>query len=469
MEKLVGRDQELALLRLELERRRPSLVMVYGPRRVGKTALLMRALKGQKVIYYCGQRLAPSSNLSLFKNTVTESLGNGVRIEPDADWDSVFGAIQQFALRAPRPITLVLDEFGDLCTAHSALSTTVGRVWERIRAAAPPFNLILCGSRVGFMQRLAGSGGPFRTRPSLELLLEPLSYLQAAGFFPDWPIEDRLAAYGVFGGLPYYLRLCDPDVSLRDNVIGLVMDPYGPLHDEPNHVLEAELQNLARYSSVLHAMGSGCREWRQIARKVPELGDGGALGVYLKKLEELRLIRVLRSLDSARRARNRRYALSDPFLQFWYRFVLPNSSALQAGAARQVFTKRVAPFLDDHMSGIFSGICREYLRMTGEAVFGSAPREVGEIWGNGLAIPVAARLSDGSSLVGECNWLSGPAAATTLAGLKEKAEKTTLVKSLGRCRFVIFARDGFTEDLIRDAATQPGVRLLGPAELLGEA
>jgi len=41
----VGRERELAVLARELGRASPSLIVVYGRRRVGKSTLILRALK----------------------------------------------------------------------------------------------------------------------------------------------------------------------------------------------------------------------------------------------------------------------------------------------------------------------------------------------------------------------------------------------------------------------------------------
>lgn len=464
---LIGRNEELRQLRLELERWRPSLVVIHGQRGSGKTALLLEALKDQSVVYYRGQHLAPSDNVSLFQQTVERDLG--VDLSAASSWESIFNHLQQFALRAPRPVTVFLDDFPLVCEPQSDLAATLGRLWERIVATAPPLNLVLCGSQRNVMKRLADSRGPLRTRPSLELEVKPLDYMDTARFFSSWPLQDRLSGYGVFGGVPQYLVQCDDTRSLRSNVVDLILHPSGPLHDEPYVQLQADLQNPARYASVLHAIGQGCSDWRSIAKRVPEVGSGGALGVYLKKLEELELIRVVRSLDADRKARNRRYHLADPFIQFWCRFVLPNRSALQTIDPDQVFARHVQPSLDQHMEGVFASVCREYVNRYAPRLLSSAIKESGEIWGKACQVPVAARLTDGTVILGECQWSGRRTAAELLESLRICANNTSLVKSIKKCHFLVFVRDRVLTDLPDTDISPEQVHLIRLEELLAGA
>ncbi len=61
------------------------------------------------------------------------------------------------------------------------------------------------------------------------------------------------------------------------------------------------------------------------------------------------------------RTRRGRWRLSDPFFRFWFRFVLPNRSVLEAGDAWQVWNAKIAPFLDPHVSTTFEEVCAEHL------------------------------------------------------------------------------------------------------------
>ena len=48
----LGRRQELALLSREYDRPRPSLIVMRGRRRVGKSTLLLHTLKDRPAVYF---------------------------------------------------------------------------------------------------------------------------------------------------------------------------------------------------------------------------------------------------------------------------------------------------------------------------------------------------------------------------------------------------------------------------------
>jgi AAA+ ATPase superfamily predicted ATPase len=52
MTPFVGRTQEIDLLHREYKRKRPSLIVIYGRRRVGKSTLILESLKTRKFVYY---------------------------------------------------------------------------------------------------------------------------------------------------------------------------------------------------------------------------------------------------------------------------------------------------------------------------------------------------------------------------------------------------------------------------------
>ena len=110
------------------------------------------------------------------------------------------------------------------------------------------------------------------------------------------------------------------------------------------------------------------------------------------------MIDIAWSLDANEKDRNRRYTLQDPFLEFWYRFVLPNQSALEAGHARGVLEKLIVPFLEDHMGAVFEVICREYVRFHAQEILEYPARTVGRVWAAGYDLDVAGELLDGSSI-----------------------------------------------------------------------
>lgn len=463
----IGRTREIQAIRRELERPRPSVIVVLGRRRVGKSRLLVEATGSRPTIYYQATKVADSMSLAWFKAEAARVTGPDPILDSLGDWMGVLTFLEQVARSRIPGLTIILDEFPYLCEVDPALPSVLQKFCDGLRDRGSPLNLVVCGSKISFMEELLAEKNPMHGRQTLELDVGPLTFRDAAGFFPDWTPEQRLRAYGVFGGIPYYLNLCNPGGTLEENILELVLSMGAPLSDEPNNLLQAELRDVTRYATILRSIADGCTDSGAIIGRVRELRDASALAPYVQKLAELRLIRIVRSLDATERERDRRYFLDDPFLAFWYRFYLPNISPLAAGHAEDVWHHAIGPYLDDHMGGVFEWICRDYVRLFAKEVLPTPAQAVGQIWAADFDIDVAGRLLNGAAVWGECKGWNGPVGVNAHEHLQDVARRTRYARDAAESYYLVFARSGFTPDLRRRADDDPSLRLVGPAELLG--
>jgi AAA+ ATPase superfamily predicted ATPase len=250
-----------------------------------------------------------------------------------------------------------------------------------------------------------------------------------------------------------------------ENMLDTTLRSGAPLYDEPSLLLQAELNSPPRYASILHAIAEGCHDYGEIIGRVKDFKDRGQLAPYMGKLEKLRLIEVVRPIDATPKERNSRYFLADPFLMFWYRFVLPNRSALEAGHHQAVLMHAIQPYLSDYMGLVFERICREYLRFYGQELLGQPAKTVGQSWAADYDLDIVAELFGGEPVFGECKWWSEPVGFNVL----EKLEQNILRTSFGgkqAARLLLFSRKGFTAPLKQAIKERPEVSLLEPKHLL---
>lgn len=464
----IGRARELELLRAEYARKRPSLVVVYGRRRVGKSTLLIRSLQelDSPRVYYQASRLTNSDNLELLKQAVQTQLrlssAQQSVLSGLSEWPALLAFLQGLA---DSGLTLVLDEFPYLCEAYPALPSVLQAAWDRVRSANSPFNLVLCGSSIAFMEELLAERNPLRGRQTAELNLQPLTYREAALTLPKYTLEERLLAYGIWGGLPYYLSLLEPQMPLGQNLVDTVLQAGSPLYDEANLLLQAELSSPSRYASVLHAIADGCHDYGEIIGRVKDFKDRSQLAPYMGRLEELRLIEVVRPIDARPKERNSRYFLADPFLMFWYRFVLPNRSALEAGHHKAVLEHAILPQMSEYMGLVFERICREYLRFYGQEQLGQPAKTVGQIWAADYDLDVVGELFSGEPVFGECKWWSEAVGINLLEKLEQNAGRSGFGGKKAP-RFLLFSRKGFSAQVKKIAKERSDVYLLEPRHLL---
>lgn len=459
----VGREREQRLLSKEIERQRPSLVVVTGRRRVGKSRLLREATAKHRTVIFQATRLSSELNLEGFKQEVANVLGASEVLNGITTWEGVLNYAGQFASEE-QPLVVVIDEFPYLSDTYAPLPSILQRFWDQEVARDGRLNLILCGSAISQMEELLAERNPLYGRATMKLTIRPLPLRDAALFFPHYSGEEQILAHAIFGGTPYYLRLCDPSADLKSNVIDLLLTEGAPLIDEPNTLLQSELRDPAVYSSILFAIATGCNTANEIANRIGR-DSTGAITPYLEKLRALDLIRATKSLDANEKARNFRFHINDRLIAFWHWFVRPNLTAISEGQGLDVYDERVAPYLSEYMGKAFEGLCVDHVQQHGKELFGSAAQEIGQIWSGDYDIDVAGTLLDGSVFFGECKWQSEPIGGGVVRTLLERAETTAYGRRAPSRHFILFSRNGFTSEASRMAEDNGSMVLLSPSDM----
>ena len=101
----------------------------------------------------------------------------------------------------------------------------------------------------------------------------------------------------------------------------------------------------------------------------------------LQQLVDLGYLRRRYPLDRRRpNLKQVRFAMDDPLLRFWFRFVFPNMSVIRGAGPARAFDDRIAQALDAWFGSCFESLCRETLPLIYAMEGVSAGFEVGEYW-----------------------------------------------------------------------------------------
>jgi uncharacterized protein len=461
----IGRTRELALLHEEFAANRPSLLVMLGRRRVGKSALLREATRDAPHVLYQATRVTSGLNLEALKAEIARSLGPDDLLRGLGDWLGVLTYLARKAETIPGLI-VVLDEFPYLTEVDDTLPSVIQKFWDSGAPALGKLNLVLCGSMIAHMEDLLAERNPLYGRKTFAMDVEPLPLRDTAKFFPNYSAEDKLMAYGIFGGIPFYLQLCDPKTDLQTNVIKLLLTSAGALVDEPTVLLQSELRDIQRYASILAAIADGCTKLGDITSRIGDISDSKNLSPYIARLERMRLVHGIRSMDAALKSRDRRFYIADSLMSFWHRFVRPNLSSVIQGFGADVWRLKIAPHLDEFMGGTFEGICREHARMYSQERLPAPAQEVGQVWAGDYDIDIAGKLLDGSMLYGECKWRRTLIGEDVLNTLLERAEKTTYGAGIGDRHFTLYARTGYKIGVLERAEEDARIVLHTPETIL---
>jgi uncharacterized protein len=466
MTKFIGRERDLTTIRKEFDAPHPSLVIVYGRRRIGKSTLLQHASGGRPAVYFQATRLEDALNIAELKADIARALGPDPELDGIADWLGVFHHLARRA-QEHQGLVVVLDEFPYLSDGNPALPSVIQKFWDSGASQPGHLKLVLCGSMISQMEELLSERNPLYGRRTLSLEMKAMPLREAAEFLPDWQPVDQIVAYSVFGGVPYYLGLCDPAQSLATNVERLFLAKSAPLQEEPDFLLQSELREMRRYSSIVAAIAAGATKPSDIIGRVSGLKDGTQLFPYLDRLMHMGIVERVRSLDADEHSRDSRYFVADPLFRFWHLFVRPNLSALSRGFGADVWQRRILPKLPAYIGLAFEEICREHVRDHAQERLGVPASEVGRIWGKDFDIDVAGTLLDGAALFGECKWENSALVGESIRDdVLKSADKTRYGVDARARHTVFFSKKGFTDGLRRLARIDGSLHLFELDELV---
>jgi uncharacterized protein len=466
----LNRAEELQMLQRRWESGESQIFLLWGRRRVGKTELLLEFGRGKSNLFFEATSGTRADHLSDFSERLAEVTGRAGLTAPD--WSAALDATADWA-ETKGPVLLVLDEFQHIARQSPEIGSTIN-VWWRERGRSAPVFLVLSGSEIGFFEReVVNYSASTYGRRAGQLRLEPFKPRDIGLFLPRWSIEDRIRAYGVFGNMPYYLAHVDDDVGLAQNILDLILRRDGLLHEEARLLLDVELPDANTYFSVLRAIAAGQTRVNQIDQRTG-LGDTSRISQMLDRLQRLWLVRkeLPITVRNPERSRKSFYRITDPYLRFWFRFVLPAQGRLaDAEGAKRHLEGHVLPKLDEFVSApAFEEVCQAWLRHeTDAAAVGWWWGKVREMRDTALRdidreLDAVAIDDDGEVIaIGSCKWTKGEMPAEE----KDKLEALAAhLRPTGeRPSLFLFSRSGFEGPLEEAAEDNPQLRLVPLAEM----
>ena len=458
----IGREHELNTLNKLYNSDKFEFAVIYGRRRVGKTALISEFTKDKDTIFFTGVETNAKQNLDNFSRCIMEY---NTGIASGASFNSFQMAFEYvFELAKTKRIVLVIDEYPYVARASKSLASTLQLLIDKNKDASKLF-LILCGSSMSYMEdHVLAYKAPLYGRRTAQFKINPFEFLEACRYFENFSDEDKALAYGIVGGTPQYLMQLDDKLSIEENIKNTHLNPSSSIFEEPTNLLKQEVREPAIYNAVITAIATGSSKMNEISNKIDK--DTSVCATYIKNLITLGIVKK-ESPYGKKSTRKTIYSIEDNMFHFWYRFVPENTSIISRGAVDLAYS-RIAPELSSYMGSVFEDICKQYLwKLLLEGKCAVNFTDLGRWWGanpktkSQEEIDIMGTDKD-TALFAECKWTNEK---VDLGVLETLVERSTLF-NYKRTHFYLFAKAGFTKGCIDRANEMGNVTLVTYEDML---
>lgn len=453
----IGREQELASLNRLYTSDKFEFAVIYGRRRVGKTALINEFIKNKKAIYFMGVESNEKQNLENFSRNIMEYRTG---IQSETSFLTFQAALEYvFKMSEEERIILAIDEYPYVARCSQSLASTIQLLIDKYKDHSK-LMLILCGSSMSYMEdHVLAYKAPLYGRRTAQMKIQPFDFIDSCRYFNNFSDEDKALVYGIVGGTPQYLLQMDDSLSVEDNIKNTFLNPTSALFEEPENLLKQEVREPALYNAIITAIAAGASRMAEISSKIGE--ETSICSSYLKNLISLGIVQK-ETPYGEKASRKSIYVIDDNMFRFWFRFVPENSSIIARGAADLAY-KRIEPHLSDYMGKVFEEICKQYLWRL--LLSGDCPvefKDLGRWWGTDPAtrsqteIDIMGEQDNETALFGECKWTN----EKVDTGVLDKLVQRTRIFHYRKVWLYLFAKNGFTEGCMRRAEEMRNVVLV---------
>ncbi len=448
MSQFYCREDELRKLNKRYADDKFECIVIYGRRRVGKTALINEFCKDKPTVFFSALNTTGKENLEALSRAIMSFERPDMEIAPE--FRSYDAALDELTVLAKNQrVVFVIDEYPYLAKAKPAISAMLQHIIDHKWTESKMY-LILCGSSMSFMEgQVLGKESPLYGRRTGQFKIEPLNYKETAVFHPNLSPEDNSLIYGITGGVPHYINKLDVRDSVDEALLDNFFDRSSYLYEEPGNLLKQELREPAIYNAIIKAIADGASRVNEIKTKVGE--ENSVVAKYLKTLIDLGIVKKETPITE-KTGKKTIYLLADNFFRFWYRFVPSNMSAIDSGRISKIYQHSVKQYFPDYMGLIFEKMCQDYLLYYSEDL-PIELSEIGQWWGKDskkkkqIQIDIVGTPAEGKDyIIGSCKFRNEKIGMDELDLLREYA---AVFGKGTNYHYYIFSKGGFTEGLFQ--------------------
>jgi hypothetical protein len=431
-----NRYKELKLLNDEYASKKFSFTVLYGRRRVGKTTLLKEFIVNKPSIYFLVTLENFNIVLNRLQNIVADFLGDSFLKSLELkDIKQLFEYLSQKEYE--QKLIIIIDEFQYLTKLDNSIPSQFQYIVDEL-LKNKNIHLILCGSIISMMyEQTLSYSSPLYGRRTSAIKLEAIEFEYLKEFFPSKSNEELIGLYSVLYGVPKYLEMFADSGNLFKSIEKNILNPSGYLYNEPQFVLQNEVNEPITYFSILQIIANGERKLGHIAGKLGKNVQN--ITSFISKLIELDIIYKDVPVTETNPLKSKKglYFIKDNFFRFWFTYVLPHKSQLEMGNTNYVISKIKENF-NGFVSPVYENLAIAYLLKNYDLL------KCGRWWDKNEEID-AVGVGEDFLIVAECKYSNKKVGIDILQDLQEKAKK--IDSDLPIKHYILFSKSGFTDEL----------------------
>jgi uncharacterized protein len=356
----IGRERELERLQILHNKAIPSLVVIKGRRRIGKSRLVTEfsaKLSQHRLWGFAG--LAPQDGMTAQsqRDHFARQLTSILKLPPLTfqDWSDAF---EFLSLHVKEKDIVFLDEISWMGDKDPSFIPKLKAWWDK---QTIPVLVVFCGSVSTWIEENILNNTAFFGRVSWTLTLEPflipesMHLLKNMGF--QGSIYDAYKLLGILGGIPWYLEQVSPGMTADNIIKQLCFEKGGLLVLEFDRIFHDLFGSKGvTYKKILGSLKEGMKTLAEI-RKSINFTHSGTLSQLIEHLVVAGFVKKqnLWSFKTMKPLKQSLYHICDPYMHFYLRVIEEHRSKIDLGAFTNAPLSALSGF-DAHM-----GLQMEYL------------------------------------------------------------------------------------------------------------
>ncbi len=352
-----GRTEELKILKNAYNNDVFESFAIYGRRRIGKSELIKESYKDlkYKIIYYECKKASEEFNMIALSDKLAE-----VFDIPKPDFKTLEATLSFiFEKSTKEKIILVIDEYPYMRGNSDFLDSVIQGVIDEYKNKSK-IKFILCGSYIDVMEQILSNKSPLYGRFTYKLNVKQMNYLESAMFYKNATNEDKVKYYSVFGGVPYYNQFIDDSLTVKENIINLIIGNKSRLLSEAEGFLNEEITKLNNANECFTAIAEGNVKFNDILQK-SNVSSSPTLSDVLKKLINMDVIEKVYPINDESEKKSY-YSIIERLSLFYYRYIFKRGSYFNVMTPEDFYDEFISEdFENYYVPKEFENISKQYL------------------------------------------------------------------------------------------------------------